>query len=182
MENNENRCEEHEEKDICCGDHAHEGDDALMAEMAEAREKSVEDKLKESEDKYLRMYAEFENTRKRLEKEKQSSIDFAVERFSKDMLSIADTLEMAMSHFGESDTNQVQEGIKLTLDNLMKVFERHGIKPVDNLAGFDPNFHEAVMQSANSELPNDAIVAVLQKGYMLRDRVLRPSLVNVNKI
>ena len=96
MEKDENLCEQHEEKDICCGDHAHEGDDALMAEMMAAREMSVEDKLKESEDKYLRMYAEFENTRKRLDKEKQSAIDFAVERFSKDMLTIADTLEMAM--------------------------------------------------------------------------------------
>ncbi len=182
MEKDENLCEQHEEKDICCGDHAHEGDDALMAEMMAAREMSVEDKLKESEDKYLRMYAEFENTRKRLDKEKQSAIDFAVERFSKDMLTIADTLEMAMGHFGEGETNQVQEGIKLTFDNLMKIFERHGIKPVSHENGFDPNFHEAVMQSANADMPNDAIVAVLQKGYMLRDRVLRPSIVNVNKI
>lgn len=182
MENNENRCEEHEEKDICCGDHPHEGDDTLMEEMLATREASIEERLKESEDKYLRMYAEFENTRKRLEKEKQSAIDFAVERFSKDMLTIADTLEMAMSHFGEGESNQVQEGIKLTFDNLMKVFERHGIKPVSHENGFDPNFHEAVMQSANSDMPNDAIAAVLQKGYMLRERVLRPSIVNVNKI
>ena len=180
MENNENRCEEHDEKDICCGDHAHEGDDALTGA---APEQSFEEKLKESEDKYLRMYAEFENTRKRLDKEKQQAVDFSVERFSKDMLSIADTLEMAMSHLGDNEaTNQVQEGIKLTFDNLMKIFEKHGIKPVSHENGFDPNFHEAVMQSAITDMPNDAIVAVLQKGYMLRDRVLRPSMVNVNKI
>jgi len=164
-------CEEHNEKDICCGDHPHEGEEPV----------SLEDKLKEAEDKYLRMYAEFENTRKRLEREKSQAVDFASERFAKDMLPIIDSLEMAMVHFDGSDIEKIKEGVQLTLDNLIKTFEKHGVKAVAVDGGFDPNYHEAVMQSCSDEHADNTIVATLQKGYTLKDRVLRPSLVNVNK-
>jgi molecular chaperone GrpE len=183
LENNQNEqcCEEHKTNDTCCGDHAHEGDEPY-SELAAVMEASLEDKLKEAEDKYLRMYAEFENTRKRLEREKSQAVDFASERFAKDMLGIADSLEMAVSHLDNaSDIEMIKEGVKLTLDNLLKTFEKHGVKAVAVDGGFDPNFHEAVMQSNVAEYADNAIVATLQKGYTIKDRVLRPSLVNVNK-
>jgi len=80
-----------------------------------------------------------------------------------------------------SDMEKLKEGVQLTLDNLTKVFERHGISTIGHEEGFDPNVHEAVMQAPSDEHEDNQIVAVFQKGYKLKDRMLRPSLVNVCK-
>ncbi len=141
---------------------------------------NYEEKYNELNDKYLRAAAEFENTKKRLEKEKQSAIDYASEKFARDMLGVIDALDMALHH-AESDASKVIEGVQLTRDNLIKVFERHNIVPVSHDEGFDPTKHEAVMQQPSEEHEDNAIIAVLQKGYALKDRVLRPSLVSVCK-
>jgi len=139
-----------------------------------------EAKYNELNDKYLRSAADFENTKKRLEKEKQAAIDYASEKFSRDVLSIADALDMALVH-ADADADKVIEGVKLTRDNLLKVFERHNILPVSHDGGFDPTRHEAVMLQPSDAHDDNAIIAVLQKGYQLKDRVLRPSLVSVCK-
>jgi molecular chaperone GrpE len=137
-------------------------------------------KYNELNDKYLRAAAEFENAKKRLEKDKQSAIDYASEKFAKDMLSVADALDMALLHAG-ADADKVIEGVQLTRDSLHKIFERNNVMQVSHDEGFDPTKHEAVMQSASEEHDDNAVIAVLQKGYLLKDRILRPSLVNVCK-
>lgn len=154
----------------------------IVGEQEVAAEPTCEEKLKEAEDKYLRVHADFENIKKRLEKEKYQAIDYASEKFAKDLLPVIDTLELALGHMQSgADMEKLKEGVQLTLDNLTKVFERHGIKSVSHEEGFDPNLHEAVMQSASDEHEDNQVIAVLQKGYMLKDRILRPSLVNVCK-
>jgi molecular chaperone GrpE len=157
-------------------------ENTAQEQQNEQAELTCEEKLKEAEDKYLRVHADFENIKKRLEKEKYQAIDYASEKFAKDLLPVIDTLELALNHMQNgSDMEKLKEGVQLTLDNLTKVFERHGISVIGHEEGFDPNVHEAVMQGPSEEHEDNQIVAVFQKGYKLKDRMLRPSLVNVCK-
>ncbi len=152
-------------------------------ETAEATDplSACEAKLKEAEDKYLRAYADFENIKKRLEKEKYTAIDYASEKFAKDLLPVIDALEMALLIEDKEQFEKVREGIGLTLNNLQDVFGKHDIAAVAHDEGFDPNFHEAVMQVSLDEHDDNAVVQVLQKGYKFKERILRPSLVSINK-
>lgn len=152
------------------------------SEEAAALEIDAETKYKELEDKYLRAHADFENTKKRLEKEKQMAIDYTNEKFAKEMLPIIDSLELALAHSGEeAETSKLREGVSLTLDTLVKAFERNGIKQIAAFGAFDPEMHEAIMQAPSDEVEEGHIVATLQKGYIFKDRLIRPALVSVCK-
>ena len=148
---------------------------------AAPEENDCETKLKEAEDRYLRAYAEFENIKKRLEREKYQAIDYASEQFAKDLLPVMDALEMALKIDDPAQFDQLKEGVALTRTNLLKAYEKHGISAVGHEAGFDPNVHEAIMQVASDDHDEDAIVQVMQQGYRYKERVLRPSLVSVCK-
>lgn len=151
-------------------------------EEAAATDLDAETKYKELEDKYLRAYADFENTKKRLEKEKQMAIDYTNEKFAKEMLPIIDSLELALAHSGEvAEGDKLREGVSLTLDTLIKTFERNGIKQIAVSGPFDPKMHEAITQVPSDEIEEGHIVATLQKGYIFKDRVIRPALVSVCK-
>ncbi|MFY4820091.1 nucleotide exchange factor GrpE, partial [Aliarcobacter butzleri] len=144
----------------------------------------LESELKESEEKFLRAYADFENMKKRLEKEKYQAIDYASEKFAKDLLTPLDTLEMALnSAKADVDANELleklKEGIELTLKNFITTFEKHNITKVETDGEFDPNVHNAVMQVDSAEHNSGQIVQELQKGYVLKDRLLRPSMVSI---
>ncbi|MDR1912294.1 MAG: nucleotide exchange factor GrpE [Helicobacteraceae bacterium] len=140
-----------------------------------------EAKYKEAQDRYLRTYAEFENIKKRLEKEKYQAIDYASEGFAKDLLPVIDALEMALKIEEGDHFAQLKEGVDLTKSALIKAFEKHGISAVSHDSGFDPNLHEAIMQSSDEALDENAIAQVLQQGWRYKERLLRPSLVSVNK-
>jgi molecular chaperone GrpE len=148
----------------------------------------LEAKLKESEDKYFRVHADFENIKKRLEKEKYQAIDYASEKFAKDLLTPIDTLEMALA--AEEAANEVpaeellaklKEGVELTIKNFYSAFEKHDITAVDTDGEFDPNFHDAVMQVDSPDHEDGQIVQRLQKGYKFKDRLLRPAMVSICK-
>ncbi len=156
-----------------------------------AKENSLEDKiakleeqLKESEDKYLRVHADFENIKKRLEREKYQAIDYASEKFAKDLLAPIDSLEMALQS-AKVDLDaaellgKLKEGIELTIKNFNTTFEKHNISKIDTDGEFDPNVHNAVMQVDSADHESGQIVSELQKGYMLKDRLLRPSMVSI---
>jgi molecular chaperone GrpE len=149
----------------------------------EAKVAEAEAKAAEAEDKFLRTHADFENIKKRLEREKYQAIDYASEKFAKDMLSTIDTLEMALSS-ANSEANaeelleKMKEGIELTLKNFATVFEKHDISVVETNE-FDPELHNAVMQVASEECENGQIVQVMQKGYKFKDRLLRPAMVSI---
>ena len=155
------------------------------------KEESLEDKiakleaqLKESEDKYLRVHADFENIKKRLEREKYQAIDYASEKFAKDLLAPIDSLEMALASANvDLDAaellGKLKEGIELTIKNFNTTFEKHNISKIETDGEFDPNVHNAVMQVDSADHESGQIVAELQKGYMLKDRLLRPSMVSI---
>jgi molecular chaperone GrpE len=157
-------------------------DEEFKAKM-EAKVAEAEEKAKEAEDKFLRTHADFDNIKKRLEKEKYQAIDYASEKFAKDLLSTMDTLEMALQSAtteGDSDEliEKLKEGIELTLKNMISTFEKHDISVVETVE-FDPQVHNAVMQVQSENHENGQIVQVMQKGYMYKDRLLRPAMVSI---
>ena len=144
----------------------------------------LEAQLKESEDKYLRVHADFENIKKRLEREKYQAIDYASEKFAKDLLAPIDSLEMALQSANVNlDASELlgklKEGIELTIKNFNSTFEKHNISKIETDGEFDPNVHNAVMQVDSENHESGQIVSELQKGYMLKDRLLRPSMVSI---
>jgi molecular chaperone GrpE len=149
----------------------------------ETKVAEAEAKAKEAEDKYLRTHADFENIKKRLEKEKYQAIDYASEKFAKDLLSTMDTLEMALQS-AHSDVpadeliEKMKEGIELTLKNMVSTFEKHDISVVET-EEFDPQIHNAVMQVESDNKQSGQIVQVMQKGYMYKERLLRPAMVSI---
>jgi len=150
----------------------------------EAKVAVAEAKAKDAEDKFLRTHADFENIKKRLEREKYQAIDYASEKFAKDMLSTIDTLDMALYSArgdlpAEELLTKLEEGIQLTLKKFVETFEKHDITVVETTE-FDPELHNAVMQvPASEEKKAGQIVEVMQKGYMFKERLLRPAMVSV---
>jgi len=144
-------------------------------------------KVAELEDKYLREHADFENIKKRMEKEKAQAVAYAHEQFARDLLSVIDSLEQAKNSVESQDEptseifDQLKEGIDLTLSQFEKIFKKHGIELVSIDGGFDPNFHDAVMQVDSDEHKEGEIVQLLQKGYKIKDRLLRSAMVSVAK-
>ncbi len=157
-------------------------DEEFKAKM-EAKVAEAEEKAKEAEDKFLRTHADFDNIKKRLEKEKYQAIDYASEKFAKDLLSTMDTLEMALQSAtseGSSDEliEKLKEGIELTIKSMLTTFEKHDISVVDT-DEFDPQVHNAVMQVESENHESGQIVQVMQKGYMYKERLLRPAMVSI---
>ena len=142
-----------------------------------------DEEIKQLQDRILRMAAEMENTRKRLEREKSECISFANEGMIRGLLPVIDNLERAVQHGEDDATCQgLLEGVRLTLKSFGEVLGKFGCVPFDAVGKtFDPNFHEAVMQQESSEHPEKTILQELQKGYMLHDRLLRPAMVIVSK-
>lgn len=141
-------------------------------------------KGQESCDKMLRNQADLDNTRKRLEREKQDFIKFANEGLISDLLNVLDDLErtvdLAESH-GE-DLAAFLKGVEMILAHLYEMLKVHGVKPIEAEGKiFDPNFHEALMQVENKDLPEHTVVEELQKGYLIHGRVLRTAKVKVSK-
>lgn len=153
-------------------------------ETLEDKIASLEQQLKDSEDKYLRVHADFENIKKRLEREKYQAIDYASEKFAKDLLAPIDSLEMALQSANVDLAaaellGKLKEGIELTIKNFNTTFEKHNISKIETDGEFDPNVHNAVMQVDSTDHESGQIVNELQKGYMLKDRLLRPAMVSI---
>lgn len=144
-------------------------------------------KIAELEDRYLRANADFDNMKRRLEKEKMQAISYAHEVFARDLLPVIDSLEMAILAGGNPDVesgellSKVKEGLELTIEQFRKAFEKHGVELVDIEGTFDPNFHEAVMQLESDEKKSGEILQVFQKGYKIKERILRPAMVSIVK-
>jgi len=142
------------------------------------------DKAGEYWDKILRMQADFENTRKRLEKDKQDFIKFANEGIILELLNTLDDLErtVELSQSGHQDISGFLKGVEMILAHLYEMLKEYGVKPIEAEGKlFDPHFHEALMQAENKDLPEHTIVEELQKGYTLNGRVIRTSKVKVSR-
>lgn len=163
---------------------------AAQPESAEGGGEGPEDLLEKKDkecrqlqDRLLRLAAEVENTRKRLEREKSDGISYANESLIRDLLPVLDNLERAIQHGEqEADFQTLLEGVRLTLKGFIDAFSRFGCVPFESLdKEFDPKFHEAVMQMESADHPEKTVIQELQKGYTLRDRVIRPAMVVVSK-
>ena len=155
----------------------------------EEKIEELEEKNKELEEKYLRAVAEFENIKKRLEREKMQAVSYANEEFARDLLSVIDSMDFAAESAEKIEENgndneyvkKIEEGIALTIEQFKKVMQKHGIELIDTKDGFNPHFHDAVMQVESDEHEEGEIVQLLQKGYKIKDRVLRPAMVSIAK-
>jgi molecular chaperone GrpE len=129
-------------------------------------------------DRYVRTLADFENFRKRSEREKADFQRYALASVIRDLLPVLDNFDRALEHAEEGD--EFHKGVSLIYKQLFEVLQRHGLKPItESGVRFDPNFHEAVIREEDPSVPSHTVTAVLQKGYFLHDRLLRPAMVKV---
>ena len=152
--------------------------DPLEAALAEAAE---------YKDKYLRAHADFENSKRRLEKDKMNAVSYANESFAKDILAVMDSFENALTSMENSteESSEVlanmKEGVNLTFEQLKKILEKNSIKEVSCEGEFNPEVHQAIMQVESDSHEVGDVVQVMQKGYMIKDRILRPAMVSTCK-
>jgi molecular chaperone GrpE len=146
---------------------------------AEEKLRSVQGDLEELKERHLRKLAEFENLRKRSEREKAESRRLALSDLAKEFLPVVDSFERALAHASSKDLeSDFGQGILLIHRQLTDLWRKHGLREVDTAGGFDPNQHEAVSTEPSSEPPN-TVLEVLRKGYTIGDRLIRPALVKV---
>lgn len=134
-------------------------------------------------DKFYRANADFENIKKRLEREKSVAVEYASEKFAKDLLPIIDALEEAIKiEAGDNElARQIEDGVERCLDIFLDTFKKYGIEQVDNSGEADPEFHNIISVVESNGLEKGHIAQVYQKGYKFKDRLLRPSMVVVAK-
>ncbi|EOZ1984690.1 TPA: nucleotide exchange factor GrpE [Campylobacter jejuni] len=155
-------------------------DDLQDNEKNETNE--LQKELEELKDKYMRANAEFENIKKRIEKEKLSAMAYANESFVKDLLDVLDALEAAVNVECQDEISlKIKEGVQNTLDLFLKKLEKHGVALIKDEKEFDPNLHEAMFHVDSENHQSGEVVQVLQKGYKIADRVIRPTKVSVAK-
>ena len=151
-------------------------------ELLQEKVDKLEEELKQSEDKYLRLYAEFENFKRRKNKEIETNNVYKTQKVITEILPSLDNLERALQV--ESDNEEIKsllKGVEMVYEGLLNVLKSEGVELIETEnAQFDPNYHHAVMQEEDSEKESGAILDTFQKGYKLKDRVIRPAMVKVN--
>ena len=160
-----------------------------IKDIEEKVELSSEDKIKELEDKLARTFAEMENQRRRFEKEKDDAFDYGGFTFAKEALNLIDNLARSKLILESDDALRDTEALKKTLEHfdiinkdLISIFTKNNIKPIDCLnKKLDPNLHQAMMEIEDDQKEPGTIVQEVQKGFMIKERLLRPSLVGVSK-
>lgn len=160
-----------------------EGEENRITEL-ETKLEAKEKEAAETYDRFLRASAEFDNFKKRSSREMEEFRKFANQSLIKEMLSVVDNLELAMNSTNghKAIDKDLLQGLEMTHKEILKVFEKFNVKPIDAKdQPFDPAFHEAVMQEETSDSPKNTVINELQRGYMIHDRLLRPSMVVVAK-
>ena len=164
-------------------------EDISSDEKEKIKESSQTEKITELEDKLARTFAEMENQRRRFEKEKQDAFEYGGYSFAKEALSLIDNLERSKNVLENDDKLKETEALKKILDHLnvikkdlISIFEKNDIKPIDSLnQKLDPNFHQAMIEIEDDTKDPGTIIQEIQKGFTIKDRLLRPSLVGVSK-
>jgi molecular chaperone GrpE len=169
-----------EEKNNTSADESENHSDQSTTDNPEEKLKLLEEKLAEAEAQVLYVKAEGENIRKRSVEDIDKARKFALERFSGELLSVKDSLDAALA-VENANLESYKNGVEITQKQLINVFEKFGINEINALGEkFDPNQHQAISMVESEEEPNK-ILTVLQKGYLLNERVIRPALVTVSK-
>jgi len=154
-----------------------------------AKEETAEDKLKAVQEKLLRAMAETENQRRRFEKERQEAFDFGGFNFARESLSLLDNIDRAINSFknddalkNNKDLGKIIDGIEIVKKDLVSIFKKNSIEAIECLnKKFDPNFHQAMLEIEDNTKEAGTVIQEIQKGYLMKDRLLRPSLVGVTK-
>ena len=157
--------------------------------VAPIKEETPEEKLKSTQDKLLRTMAEMENQRRRFEKEKQEAFEFGGFNFAAESLLLIDNIDRAIVSFKNDeslknniDLNKIIDGIEIVKKDLVSIFKKNGIETIECInKKFDPNFHQAMLELEDNTKETGTVVQEIQKGYMMKNRLLRPSLVGVTK-
>jgi molecular chaperone GrpE len=184
-----------EEETVVNGSEEKVEDNNQAAAQQEAEEKkeevelTPEDKIKELEDKLARTFAEMENQRRRFEKEKEDAFEYGGTSFAREALNLIDNLERSKQVLENDEKLKNTEALNKTLEHLdiinkdlISIFTKNNIKPIDCLnKKLDPNFHQAMMEIEDDQKEPGTIIQEIQKGFMIKDRLLRPSLVGVSK-
>jgi len=152
-------------------------------------EESLENKQKEIEDKLLRSMAEMENQRRRFEKERADAFEFGGFNFAKESLPLLDNIDRAIESFkndvnlkNNKDLDKIIDGIEIVKKDLTLIFKKNNVEAIDCInKKFDPNFHQAMLEVEDDSASQGTVIQEIQKGYMMKDRLLRPSLVGVTK-
>ena len=158
-------------------------------ESVPIKEETVEDKLKAVEEKLLRTLADMENQRRRFEKEKQEAFEFGGFNFARESLSLLDNIDRATTSFkndenlkNNKDLDKIINGIEIVKKDLVSIFKKNDIEAIECInKKFDPNFHQAMMEIEDATREPGTIIQEIQKGFTIKDRLLRPSLVGVSK-
>ncbi len=188
-QNNENSVsEEINEKDVSLETSSKPESDLDNKEVRN-EEKEPKEKILELEDKLARTFAEMENQRRRFEKEKEEAYEYGGFAFAKEALNLIDNLERSKQILKNDESLKDSEALKKTLEHfdiinedLISIFSKNNIKPIDCLnKKLDPNFHQAMIEIEDSQKEPGTIVQEIQKGFIIKDRLLRPSLVGVSK-
>jgi len=166
-------------------------DDKSKKEDKVQKEKveTPEERLKSTQEKLLRSMAEMENQRRRFEKEKQEAFEFGGFNFAAESLPLIDNIDRAITSFkndeslkNNKDLDKIIDSIEIVKKDLVSIFKKNGIEPIDSInKKFDPNFHQAMMEVEDNTKEPGTVVQEIQKGYMMKNRLLRPSLVGVAK-
>ena len=155
----------------------------------EVKEETIEEQLKNTKEKLLRTMAEVENQRRRFEKEKLEAFEFGGFNFARESLLLLDNIDRAVMSFrndenlkDNKDLDKIIDSIEIVKKDLISIFKKNGIESIECInKKFDPNFHQAMLEVENNAKEPGIVVQEIQKGYMMKDRLLRPSLVGVAK-
>jgi len=169
--------------------HASEKDEQKEKKSTPIKEETPEEKLKTTHEKLLRTMAEMENQRRRFEKEKQEAFEFGGFNFAAESLLLIDNIDRAIVSFkndeslkNNKDLNKIIDGIEIVKKDLVSIFKKNGIEAIECIdKKFDPNFHQAMLEVENNTKVPGTVIQEIQKGYMMKDRLLRPSLVGITK-
>ncbi len=172
-----------EDKDSDTAEQKLEENKTEQADKEETASEELKKALDEANDKYIRLYADFENYKKTSAKNRDDLMKYANEEILNDILTVIDHLEMALEHAPDKEVpDPLAEGIQLTLKEMMNVLEKHGLVTIEAVGKhFDPSVHHAMSQIETADAEENTVVKEFRKGYILKDRVLRATLVGVAK-
>jgi molecular chaperone GrpE len=153
-----------------------------VEEIHADEEERLTTELKAINDKYLRLYAEFENYKKKVQKDKEELVKYANEKIILELLPVIDSLEMALEHSKNETTGGVAQGVENTLKELLRVLQKFGFTPIEAIdKPFDPAVHHAMSVVERWDVEENRVIEVFRKGYMFRDKIIRAPLVGVSK-
>ena len=188
-QNSNTESQDNDSKEITPEDQSNEVEKDASENIEQVKEITPEEKILELEDKIARAFAEMENQRRRFEKEREDAFNYGGFAFAKETLNLIDNLERSKQILESDEALKNSEALKKTLEHfdiinkdMVSILSKNGITPLDSIGKkLDPNFHQAMMEIDDDQKEPGTIIQEIQKGFMMKDRLLRPSLVGVSK-